>query len=92
MDIDGSEYEFLQGAKEALGKNKIKIILLEIVGKKNNYNKKEKKIINFFKKKKYTLFKKRKFWQASLFSNIKASDCLFINNKYLKLMSSKNLI
>jgi len=90
VDIDGSEYEFLQGAKKTLKKNKVKMILLEIIAKKNNYFKKERKIINFFKKNKYVLFKKRKFWQASLFCNIKAADCLFISNEYLKSKSLEN--
>jgi len=90
VDIDGSEYEFLQGAKKTLENNKVKIILLEIMGKKNSYNNKEKKIINFCKKRKYTLIKKRKFWIISLFSDLKAADCLFISNKYLKSKSFKN--
>ena len=30
VDVDGSEYEFLQGARKTLKKNKVKIILLEI--------------------------------------------------------------
>ena len=89
VDIDGSEYEFLQGARKTLKKNKVKIILLEIVGKKNSYNKKEKKIVNFFNKNKYTLIKKKKFWQASFFSNVEAADYLFISNAYLK---SKSLL
>ena len=53
-------------------------------------SKKERKIINFFKKNKYALFKKKKFWQASLFCNIKAADYLFISNEYLKSKSLEN--
>ena len=92
VDIDGSEYAFLQGAQKTIKKNMLKIILLEVIAKKNLYSKKEKIIVNFFKKNNYTLFKKRRFWQASLFSNIEASDCLFISNEYLKKLSSKNII
>ena len=90
VDIDGSEYEFLQGAKKTIENNKVKIILLEIMGNKNSYNDKEKKIVNFFKKRKYTLIKKRKFWIVSLFSNLIAVDCLFVSNKYLDSQSFRN--
>ena len=90
VDIDGSEYEFLQGAKKTIENNKVKIILLEIMGNKNSYKDKEKKIVNFFKKRKYTLIKKRKFWIVSLFSNLIAVDCLFVNNKYLDSQSFRN--
>ena len=38
VDIDGSEYEFLQGAKKTIENNKVKVILLEILGNKNNFN------------------------------------------------------
>ena len=47
MDIDGSEYDFLKGAKNTLKKDKIKVILLEIADKKINYEKKEKKLLVF---------------------------------------------
>ena len=90
VDIDGSEYEFLQGAKKTIENNKVKIILLEIMGNKNSYKDKEKKIVNFFKKRKYTLIKKRKFWIVSLFSNLIAVDCLFVSNKYLDSQSFRN--
>ncbi len=43
VDIDGSEYEFLQGAKVTLKGNKVKVILIEINDKKKNYKKKERK-------------------------------------------------
>ena len=82
IDIEGSEYELLKGAKNALKRNKIKIILVEIIDKKNSYKKKEKKIINLLKN--FALIKKANIWSISLFSNIKGGDYLFINNKYLK--------
>ena len=92
VDIEGSEYAFLQGAQKTIIKNMVKIVLLEVLAKKNLYSRKEKKIVNFFKKNNYTLFKKRRFWHVSLFSNIECSDCLFISNEYLKKLSSKNII
>ena len=50
VDIDGSEYKFLRGANRTLKKNKIGTILIEICDKKNTYDKKEIKIINYLKK------------------------------------------
>tara|TARA_Y100000310_G_scaffold266717_1_gene278353 strand:- start:2543 stop:3292 length:750 start_codon:yes stop_codon:yes gene_type:complete len=84
IDIEGSEYDLLKGAKTALKKNKIKIILVEIVDKKNLYNKKEKKIFNLLKKRNFILKKKANILSISLFSNIKGGDYLFVNRKYLK--------
>ena len=84
VDIDGSEYEFLQGAKVTLKDNKIKVILIEINDKKKNYKKKEKKIINFLKKRNFTFLKKHMNLTVILLSNLKSGDYLFINNSYLK--------
>ena len=82
IDIEGSEHDLLKGAKNTLKKNKIKIILVEIIDKKNSYEKKEKKIFNLLKN--FTLIKKANIWSISLFSNIKGGDYLFINDKYSK--------
>ena len=84
IDIEGSEYELLKGAKEILKKNKIKIILTEIIDKKNSYNKKKKDIFKFLKKRNFSLLKKANIWSISLFSNIRGGDYLFINKKYTK--------
>ncbi len=84
IDIEGSEYDLLKGAKNSLKKNKIKIILVEIIAKKDSYDKKKKKIFNFLRKRNFTLVKKANIWSISLFSNIKGGDYLFINRKYSK--------
>ena len=63
IDIEGSEYDLLKGAKTALKKNKIKIILIEIIDKKNLYDKKEKKIFNLLKKRNFILKNKLIFYQ-----------------------------
>ena len=84
IDIEGSEYELLKGSKNTLKLNKIKIILVEIMDKKNNYLKKEKKILNLLKKRNFILIKKVDIWSISLFSNIRGADYLFSNNKYPK--------
>ena len=80
IDIEGSEYELLKGAKNTLKKNKIKIILVEIIDKKKSYGKKEKKIFNLLKN--FSLVKKANIWSISLFSNIRGGDYLFVNKKY----------
>jgi len=84
VDIDGSEYKFLQGAKVTLKENKIKVILIEINDKKKNYKKKEKKIINFLKKRNFAFLKKHMNLTVILLSDLKSGDYLFINNSYLK--------
>ena len=84
IDIEGSEYELLEGAKNTLKKNRVKIILVEIIDKKNIYDKKEKKVLNLLKKRNFVLLKKANIFSISLFSNIKGGDYLMINNKYRK--------
>ena len=81
VDIEGSEYEFLKGAKNTLKKNKVKIILIEINDMKKNFKNKEKKIINFLEKKKFIFLKKHMNHSVALFSNAKSGDYLFINKK-----------
>ena len=84
IDIEGSEYELLKGAKNTLNKNKIKIILVEILAKKNFYVKKEKKVLNLLKKRNFALLKKANIPSVSLFSNIRGGDYLLVNKKYIK--------
>ena len=81
VDIEGSEYEFLKGARNTLKKNKVKIILIEISDKKKNHKKKEKKIINFLEKKNFIFLNKYVNRSVALFSNVKSGDYLFINKK-----------
>ena len=81
VDIEGSEYEFLKGARNTLKRNKVKIIVLEISDKKKNHKKKEKKIINFLEKKNFIFLKKHMNYSVALFSNVKSGDYLFINKK-----------
>ena len=62
----------------------LKIILIEIIDRKNLYDKKEEKILNLLKKRNFILKKKANILSISLFSNIKGGDYLFVNYKYLK--------
>ena len=84
IDIDGSEYQMLQGAKNTLKNNKVKIILTEIADKKDSYEMKEKKILNYLKKNNFIFVKKYINFSPSLFSNLKAGDYLLVNRKYFK--------
>ena len=84
IDIEGSEYELLKGAKNTLNKNQIKIILVEILAKKNFYIKKEKKVLNLLKRRNFALLKKANIPSISLFSNIRGGDYLLVNKKYIK--------
>ena len=84
IDIEGSEYELLKGAKNTLNKNKVKIILVEILAKKNFYIKKEKKVLNLLKRRNFALLKKANIPSISLFSNIRGGDYLLVNKKYIK--------
>ena len=76
IDIEGSEYELLKGAKNILNKNKIKIIIVEILAKKKFYIKKEKKVLNLLKKRNFALLKKVNIPSISLFSNISSESSI----------------
>ena len=82
VDIEGSEHLMLQGANKTLKKNKIKAILIEIADKKNIYEKKEKKVINFLKKYNFNLLKKNIYFSPSFLSEHMAGDYQLINNNY----------
>ena len=82
IDVDGSEYKFLQGAKKALKHNKIKTMLIEISDKKNLYSKKEKKIFSFLEKRNFVFIEKSNIFSVSIFSNTKSGDYLFVNKNY----------
>ena len=83
VDVDGSEQQFLHGAKSSLKRNKIKTLLIEVSAKKSLYKNKEKKIINFLKKRNLIFVKKSNILSVSIFSNIKSGDYFFVNKQYL---------
>ena len=80
VDIDGSELEFLKGAKNTLKKNKVKLILIEINDKKSTFYKKEKNITKMFKSNNYHLIKKHSNHSVSFFSDSRSGDYLFLCN------------
>ena len=79
VDIDGSELDFLKGAKKTLKKNKVKVVLIEINDKKINFRNKTKKIINFFSEMNYVLIKRHMNHSLGILSNAKSGDFLFVN-------------
>lgn len=80
VDIEGSEETFLQGAKSTLSSNKVKIIVLEIIGKKKSFLKKENRILKLLSKMNFCLLKKKKIISIGIFSNIIGADYLFVSN------------
>ncbi len=84
IDVEGSEHKLLKGAKNTLKKNKIKVIALEIIEKKDLFASKEKKILKLLSKSNFVLLKKVNILSISFFSNIKGNDYLLINRKYAK--------
>lgn len=82
IDTEGHELEVLKGAKKIL-KN-TKIIQIEIMDKKKLFKKKFIKINNLLKKHNFILFKKKRQWIASILSNIKIVDYLYLKNNINK--------
>ena len=83
LDTDGTEYEVLLGAENLLATNKIGLIYTEISGFKEKFDDKVKKIVQLLKKYNFELKKLYKINSVSIFSNLKATDNLFVKvNKH----------
>jgi FkbM family methyltransferase len=76
IDVEGSELEVLKGSKKIL--DKTKIIQVEILQNKKNFNKIKKKITILLKKYNFHKISEKNIYSVSLFSNLKSSDLLFI--------------
>ena len=76
IDVEGSELEILKGSKKIL--HKTKIIQVEILQNKKNFNKIKKKITILLKKYNFHKTSEKNIYSVSLFSNLKSSDLLFI--------------
>jgi FkbM family methyltransferase len=76
IDVEGSELEILKGSKKIL--HKTKIIQVEILQNKKNFNKIKKKITILLKKYNFHKSSEKNIYSVSLFSNLKSSDLLFI--------------
>ena len=76
IDVEGSEMEVLMGAKNIL--KKTKIIQVEILGNKNNFNTKYKKLISFLKKYNFKIISIKSIWSVGILSNMKSKDVLLV--------------
>ena len=76
IDVEGSELEVLKGSKKIL--DKTKIIQVEILQNKKNFNKIKKKITILLKKYNFHKISEKNIYSVSLFSNLKSSDLLFV--------------
>ena len=80
IDVEGSEFEVIQGAKKQL--ESTEIILLEILEKKNCYDEKFQKIFKLLTKKYgFKLLKKKEIFSTKIFSHLRSSDLLFVKKK-----------
>ena len=76
IDVEGSELEVLKGSKKIL--DKTKIIQVEILQNKKNFDKIKKKVTVLLKKYNFHKISEKNIYSVSLFSNLKSSDLLFI--------------
>ena len=76
IDVEGSEMEVLMGAKNIL--KKTKIIQVEILGNKNNFNTKYKKLISYLKKYNFKIISIKSIWSVGILSNMKSKDILLV--------------
>ena len=81
IDVDGSEEDVIIGMKNSLKKGLIKSIQLEITDKKSNFQKKQKRLMNYLKKNNYYLKNSKKIISVSLLSGLKCTENLFILRK-----------
>ena len=81
IDTEGHEFQVLKGGKKLL--RKTKIIQVEIMDKKNYFQKKFTRINNFLIKYNFKLLKIKNIWSVSMLSNIKAIDTLYVNKSLI---------
>ncbi len=78
IDVEGSEFNVLKGAKNIL--EKTKIIFIEINSTKKNFDNKYNLIKSFLEKYNFKLNKQKNILSYSILSKQKAVDALFIKN------------
>ena len=76
IDTEGSEIEVLEGSKKML--NKTKIILIEVLDERKNFDEKYQRVIEILEKN-YNFHKviEKSIWSLGTLSNMKAMDILF---------------
>ena len=78
IDVEGSEFEVLRGAKNILGS--VKIIQLEILQRKNKFLIEKNKIIKLLKKYNFRIAKEKKIPSVSILSSSISEDILFVKS------------
>ena len=84
LDTDGTEHEVLLGAENLLSEGRIGLIYTEISGFKNEFDEKVNKIVKLLDKYGFELKKVYKINSFSWFSNLMATDNLFIKKEFNK--------
>ena len=79
IDVEGSDFKFLNGAKKTL--KKTDLIQFEILDEKKKFSSKLKRIKSFLKKYGFKLNKIENIWSLGTLSNMKAMTALFIKEK-----------
>ena len=82
IDAEGHEEYILKGSINLFKKNLVNIIYVEVLSKKNSYEFKKNKIINFLNNFGFKFLKEYPIKSVSIMSNLKSSDLLFINENY----------
>lgn len=82
IDCEGSEINILNSCKKNL--NNIKIIYLEILSEKKDWDKKFHKVNRLLIKKNFELVKVKRIPEGSFLSTLKICDVLFHNKNYKK--------
>lgn len=79
IDVEGSELKVLEGSKKIL--HKTHIVQIEILQNKKKFQEKKSKVIDLLKKYDFTKISEKSIYSVSIFSNLKASDLLFVKLK-----------
>jgi FkbM family methyltransferase len=75
IDVEGGEFEVLEGGKDIL--KRTYIIQVEIYQNKKNFNKIEKKVTKFLERYNFKKIHEKKIWSVSILSNLRGKDLLF---------------
>jgi FkbM family methyltransferase len=86
IDAEGSELDILKSGTNYLKYGKV--ICIEISALKKNYNIKYNKISNLLYKEGYVIYNSSRIIEASIFTDLKLCDCIFVKEKYLKLLDN----
>ena len=76
IDVEGSELKVLEGSKKIL--HKTHIVQIEILQNKKKFQERKEQVINLLKQYNFTKISEKSIYSVSIFSNLKASDLLFV--------------